>query len=910
MRRLLLHCFIVCCVRLTAAEPEFPSELLNVASQAGICVDLGCGDARLAATLAAKGTLVIHALETDDSLVKAARESLLKKNLYGQVAVEKLNSSELPYANNLINVFIAEKQGGVSDAEIMRVLTPNGVVWSRRDGKWSSTKKAWPQSLDEWTHWRHAADGNMVSGDTELSVPSGPRWIAGPPQDAGGRKWYYDHVLLSSKGRNFYVFDKSIAARDAFNGRLLWTLDAPAATFKENAIPGTGKRVSKVRPVADGDRLFAVIDDKLCVLDAQTGKTLSTLVSVDAPREILFSDGVLLISDKNSLRALTPEGKQLWEFKEPVKRVLAGDGSVFCLFGDKICRLDLKTSSERWRTTDPKATEASTCTYFNGTLVLERSTWANDPAGSGIVIFSAETGDKLWSKDYKPGMTHYQETRAFFAGDLLWIEQENSKCGGYEPLTGKQVKEYGSRGLHCAVPVATKRFLIAPEMEFTNLETGEQKNAHMVKSACRISYVPANGLLYTFPVQCECFPMLRGYMGLGPDSKSLARTNDPRLEKGPAYGSAAQITTQGDEWPTYRHDAWRSGSTSEKLPAQGLKQIWEMKLADEPGNNLLGVDWKDDPFIKGPISAPAVAGGLIFVAASETHRVIAVDASSGAVRWSFTCGGRVDTPPTISEGLCLFGAHDGWVYALSAATGELAWRFRAAPRERRIAVYSQMESTWPVPGSILVDQGVAYFAAGRHPGSDGGVHVHALNPKSGELLWEKTVTESGVKRWYGETLPQLKRKVGVDYEPVDMLMKDGDHVSMSRWQFAPANGTFKLAVDELEYKAFNGISVPRGMWGYGIRQTKLVYDKPAVVFDAAKVHIGTKTDVALLVSAGTLVSATNTNEIKAGGQVLTLDAPAIRDGMACAYGMLFVSTTDGKLHCLGDGKSKPPSLGR
>ena len=895
------------CVSLFAAEPEIPRELLNTNSQVSVCIDLGCGDAELAIKLAAEGNLVIHALESDAAVVKAAREKLQQRHLYGKVTVDRLYSTALPYADNLVNLLIAEKQGAVSEAELQRVLAPNGVAWLKRDGNWLRIEKPWPKSLDEWTHWRHGADGNMVSRDSELNVPSGPRWIAGPPQDAGGRKWYYDHVLISSKGRNFYIFDKRMSARDAFNGRLLWTLDVPAVTFKEYAIPGAGTRISKVRPVADGERLYAIIDGKLSILDAQTGKTLSSLAEVESPREILFTDGVLMVSDKNSLRAFTTDRKQLWEFKETVKRTLAGDGSVFCVFGESICRLDLKSGSERWRTSDPKAAEASTCSYYNGTLALERSTWINDPAGSGIVVFSGETGAKLWGKDYKPGMTHFQETRAFFAGDLLWLELENNKCGGYDPLTGKLVKQYGSRGLHCAVPVATERFLIAPEMEFTNLDTGEQSRAKMVKSACRISYVPANGLLYTFPVQCECFPMLRGYMGLAPDSKSTGSANVPRLEKGAAFGRAAPLSVQADEWPSYRHDGWRSGSTGTKLPNEGIKQIWEAKLAEDCGG-LLGTDWKDDPFIKGAISAPTIAGGLVFVAASETHRVISLDAGSGAQRWSYTCGGRVDTPPTIADGLCLFGAHDGWVYCLSAATGELAWRFRAAPQERRIAVYSQMESPWPVPGSILVDQGVAYFAAGRHPASDGGVHVYALNPKTGEQLWEKVVTDSGVKRWYGETLLGLKRKVGVDYEPMDMLVKDGENVAMSRWQFAPTSGEFKLALNELDYKAFNGISVPRGLWGYGIRQTKLVYDKPAGVFDATKLYVGAKTDVALIADDGTLVSATAENEIKMAEQVLLkLDAPAIRDGMACAYGMIYISTTDGKLHCLGDGNAKLPS---
>ena len=141
---------LLCCVSRVAAlsnkaiGAEYPSELLNSAAQMGICVDLGCGDASLATMLAVKGNLVIHALESDEALVKAARQKLQQRNLYGQVTVERLYSATLPYADNLINILIAEKPGdgsvpgGVSESEIMRVLAPNGVAWFKRDGNWTA----------------------------------------------------------------------------------------------------------------------------------------------------------------------------------------------------------------------------------------------------------------------------------------------------------------------------------------------------------------------------------------------------------------------------------------------------------------------------------------------------------------------------------------------------------------------------------------------------------------------------------------------------------------------------------------------------------------------------------------------------------------------------------------------------
>jgi len=61
-------------------------------------------------------------------------------------------------------------------------------------------------------------------------------------------------------------------------------------------------------------------------------------------------------------------------------------------------------------------------------------------------------------------------------------------------------------------------------------ENGTQTRARMFKSACRQPFVPANGLLYTFPVQCECFPMLRGTMGLSSEKPGELAAG-PRLER-------------------------------------------------------------------------------------------------------------------------------------------------------------------------------------------------------------------------------------------------------------------------------------------------------------------------------------------------------------------------------------------
>jgi len=138
----------------------------------------------------------------------------------------------------------------------------------------------------------------------------------------------------------------------------------------------------------------------------------------------------------------------------------------------------------------------------------------------------------------------------------------------------------------------------------------------------------------------------------------------------------------------------------------------------------------------GGLTPPVAAGGKVFVAEPDAHSVYAIDAGGGKRVWTFIADGRVDSPPTIHNGLCIFGGTDGHVYCVTAADGKLAWRFRAAPEERQICVMGQVESAWPVHGSVLVRDGKVYCTAGRSTYLDGGIMVYALDPRNGSVIHE------------------------------------------------------------------------------------------------------------------------------------------------------------------------------
>jgi outer membrane protein assembly factor BamB len=157
----------------------------------------------------------------------------------------------------------------------------------------------------------------------------------------------------------------------------------------------------------------------------------------------------------------------------------------------------------------------------------------------------------------------------------------------------------------------------------------------------------------------------------------------------------------------------RTGATKAQLP-DDLAELWRVKLGQR-------------------VTPPIAVGDHVLVAATEEHQVVCLDARSGARQWEFTTGGRVDSPPTYYQGTLLFGCTDGWVYCLNAADGGLVWRFRGAPGERLIGADGQLESAWPIHGSVLVQSGVVYFTAGRSSHLDGGLRVYGIAADSGEL---------------------------------------------------------------------------------------------------------------------------------------------------------------------------------
>jgi len=986
----------------SAAEPDGTAEqLLRAAGRrAGLCVHVtaGSGKEDLTVGLARDGRLLVQRLCVDRGAVRAVRRAVREAGLYGQVSVDHADASRLPYADDLVNLVLVGdarrlREAGLSAKEILRVLCPGGVALlggpapngnaAKSDGvvlagggRWSVLRKPRPARMDDWTHRTYDASGNCVSRDTAVGPLGSLRWIAGPCWPMGTGYQVSNGGLLSAGGRVFGVTLNDVTniphtpqkrnhrwlltARDAYSGLLLWrrTIGRPMRRDGQEF----GNLV-----VASLNRVYAVFGGELVALDAATGRTAQTLLKdASGSGRLLHVPPMLLLAGPKAIHAIdAATGKLRWRREAAVRDVVAADGKVFCAVDahSRLVCLDAADGVQHWQAdlSGFKGRKKQLLFAAGGVAVFvwERN-WQKGE--NGIAAFSAADGKRLWTHEYASSRATWADC-VWFVGGSIWRRDGRSGLVALSPADGQPTRRLTLKGGYCGGCVrniATTRYLIStrPPNLFA-WSDGSMRPFRGSRHGCRAGVIVANGLYYSQPHGCKCVrESLRGFVAFGAAGEPAPKAG-PLLERGGAAApSPGPDEASATDWPAFRHDAERTGGTSCELPAE-LTLIWEAGLADQrlpPG--LLADEWRASPLGGDRLTGPTVAGGVVCAALPHAHRIVALDVATGRARWSFTAGGRIDTPPALHAGLCLFGSYDGWVYCLRADDGRLVWRLRAAPGERRVVAFGQLESPWPVIGGVLVDGGIAYFVSGRSSATDGGLRLTAVEPAGGKLLWSQPIAaacsdllvmEDGALRLAGGGSASLR------FDPKTGRAMRKIASAGFRWNYAGKIRTLWGGPNRVLDRSWRVLSVndTASHWmrikqGYGPHEGHLLAAsadrKRIFAFKFRYVHWSKvkeeasefggelvaweggkeawKVDVpddfqveALLPAGKVLVAAGPTDRFRrtGGGRLWLLaaaDGRKIRDvrlsarpaaaGLAVAGGRLFLAAADGVLRCYGD----------
>ena len=877
----------------------------------GLIVHVGCGDGRNTLTLLTSDNWLVQGLDPNPQDVQKARSLIQTAGLCGAVTFETWEGPLLPYIDNLVNLIVVEPGVEVDLKECLRVLCPRGIVFLWRNGKWTQTAKPWPTDIDEWTHTLYDASGNAVSKDRRVGPPQHLQWTAGPKWTRHHESMCSFHALVSAKGRIFYILDEGpqvslflpsdwkLIARDAFNGKILWKKNLGNWVTQLYAYKSGPTQMTR-RLVTDGDRIYVApgLAEGVHVLDATSGETLRVLKDTAACEEILLHKGVLYLmtndkpnmylgahrfskenawsGQKKWIRAVDPEtGRQFWELETPIAPLsfAVTDNGVVFHDGKQIVCLDTKSGELHWKSANilldsviPTSVTPTLVQYKDVVLFIGGDDQPGYRGGSGHYVaknlrtftaISAKDGEPLWTYKIPPMTTGFETPKDILVlDDLVWLGSiwDNNSDGawtGRDLHTGEIVREFkppwDRYWFHqrCYRSRATERYLIPSRtgIEFIDAKDGYTSHAHWVRGACLYGTMPANGLMYAPPNPCGCYmeSLLHGFNVMAPAEKQNTigdNSSGERLTKGPAFGKAPQIATEaGNEWRTYRHDSKRSGHTQSVVPAD-LKFAWEMKIGED-------------------LTALTVADNKVFAAEKDKHILHARDATTGKPVWQFTAGSRIDSPPTISEGRVLFGSRDGYVYCLNAADGQLVWKYRAAPTDRKLVAYEQIESVWPVHGSVLVVDGKVYCIAGRSMFLDNGMRFLAIDLHTGRKIAETILNDMDPT-----TNQSLQAKIKGLSMPVanpDILSYDGKSIFMKSQKFnldgtrpvieAAGNGRNQTgedahlfsASDMLDDSGFHRVSIIYGKEfpsGVARHHTTLRYAPGGkmIVFDDSKIY--------------------------------------------------------------------------
>jgi outer membrane protein assembly factor BamB len=587
-----------------------------------------------------------------------------------------------------------------------------------------------------------------------------------------------------------------IVARDAFNGKELWARKITrweSVTMYIKCQPVQQQR----RMAVVGDTLYCTLEleGPASAVDAATGEVLRVYENTSPTQEVAYDQGILFLNvgdrfNTSAYNIVKLKGKPFVEGVDPsgpfygagFKEGYAPEIKDKANPVSAILAIDPKTGKELWAIRD-------IANYTAGSLSI-KGDYAVYQAADGLFCINAKTGKSIWAKEKKivntlghdsqtPGTTPNTvvitddkvfavesiPTRSIAAnakntvyayslkdGKQLWqapvggnYQASSDICyvngtlwiGGHNPTqlnveTGAVIKVLVQKMTgpmshdRCYRNYITERYFINSKTggaDFLELQTGKEFPNHWTRGGCGMSVLPANGLVYSTPYTCQCSmgAMFQGMNAYASTQPGLQASDQPitikrsvRLEKGPAYNKITEPTPAAeDDWPAYRYDGFRGGITKAEIPAR-LSVCWETKLPTTP-------------------SAITTAAGKVFACDIHTHTLYALESNTGETEWTYTADGRVDSPPAYYKGMVLFGSRDGWVYCLRASDGMLAWRFKDLP-DKLIGAFGQLESAWPVSGSVLMLNDTLYFSAGRCSYLDGGIFLYAINPRTGELL--------------------------------------------------------------------------------------------------------------------------------------------------------------------------------
>ncbi len=178
-----------------------------------------------------------------------------------------------------------------------------------------------------------------------------------------------------------------------------------------------------------------------------------------------------------------------------------------------------------------------------------------------------------------------------------------------------------------------------------------------------------------------------------------------------------------NDWPTFRLNAQRNAFSSAQIDPSRLVSTWIYQAKHPPSPAWHGpAKWDAYNDVRmhsmrnyDEVFQPIVVDRHVYFGSSVDDSVTCLDAQSGEELWSFFTDGPIRIAPTFSAGKLYFGSDDGHAYCIRATDGTLIWKYQPQAADRLVLNNGRFIPLLPIRSGVVVDQGVAYFAASLLP---------------------------------------------------------------------------------------------------------------------------------------------------------------------------------------------------
>ena len=417
----------------------------------GYCLDVACGDGRLALELARRTKLRICAFDADPAQVAAARQMLDAAGCYGvQVTVHQADPPALPYPHGVADLVVSGRSvldGAEAVPEQAFTTFPRphgGVVCVGRPGDVRQSERGPLAGGGSWTHQYAGPANTACSDDTCLKGPLQMLWFRDTDLLMPSRHGRGPAPLVAD-GRMFVAGIDALRAVSIYNGTVLWEVPLPKmlAAYHQDHLTGVAATGSNL--CLGGDRLFVHTGNRCLCLDVKTGSQVAEFPAPATPDGkpgrwgyIAWQDGVLFGSVADERHVVT-ESWTAYRGKLDMTSLLSESVLLFAL--------DAQTGRQLWSFTPQHSIRHNAIALGPGRVYLiDRPLAEGDrPVSGPAKATAAHPTGRLVCLDARTGQVLWEDGRDIFGTLLALSEQHGVLVMSYQATRFSLASERGGR---------------------------------------------------------------------------------------------------------------------------------------------------------------------------------------------------------------------------------------------------------------------------------------------------------------------------------------------------------------------------------------------------------------------------------------------------------------------------------